>query len=163
MPCYLFTLHTYRSWMPDNLRGFVKKSEGVQPTNPALAESYRDAASDEPYEFDDLTQRFVVEVVRGIGARHRWRVHAIACEPTHIHLLVSWESGEAWSSVRGKFKNIISLELSKRHEQLGRRWLSTGASRKRVKDRTHFDYLMKTYLPRHGGACWCEGSVSEGG
>jgi len=135
----------------------------VQPTNPALGESYRDAASDEPYEFDDLTQRFVIEVVRGVGVRHGWRVHAIVCEPTHLHLLVSWGSGEAWSTVRGKFKNIISLELSKRYDQKGRHWLSTGASRKRVKDRTHFDYLMKTYLPRHGGVCWCGGGVGEDG
>ncbi len=156
MPCYLFTLHTYGSWLPDNRRGFVKKGEGVQLPNPALAASYRNAASDGPYELDDPTQRFVVEVVCDIGVRHGWRIHAIACEPTHVHILVSWGSDEAWSYVRGKFKNIISLELSKRHGREGRRWLSKGASRKRVKDRGHFDYLVKTYLPRHHGACWFE-------
>jgi len=37
-----------------------------------------------------------------------------------------------------------------------RKWFSGGASRKRVRDRDHFDYLMTDYLPSHRGAFWRE-------
>ena len=157
MPCYLLTIHTYRSWMPDNPRGFVQEDKGIQPPSPELANAYHDAASDEPFVMDDLTQRFVIDVVRDIGGRRDWRIHAVACEPSHIHILVSWETGMRWGPVRAKFKNIIALELSKRHGRKGRHWLSDGGSRKRVKDRRHFDYLVTTYLPKHRGQQWYEG------
>lgn len=156
MPCYLFTFHTYRSWMPDHPRGFVQKGKGIQPTNPELSASYRNAASNEPFEFDKPTQRFVIDVVRDMGIRHGWRIHFVACEPTHVHILASWGSQENWPRVRARIKNIVSLELSKRSGQLGRKWLSRGGSRKRVKDRKHFDYLATVYLPRHRGETWCE-------
>ena len=35
-----------------------------------------------------------------------------------------------------------------------REWFVEGGSRKRVKDRAHFDYLVTTYLPRHRGWKW---------
>jgi REP element-mobilizing transposase RayT len=143
--------------MPDNPRGFVQEGEGIQPPNPELAGAYRDAASDQPYLMDQAAQRFVIDVVRDIGARRDWRIHAVACEPSHIHILVSWESDTTWSVLRAKFKNIIALELSKHYNQMGRHWVSDGGSRKQVKDRRHFDYLMTTYLPKHGGEQWYEG------
>jgi len=157
MPCYLLTVHTYRSWMPDHPRGFVQENRGVRPPNPRLADAYRGEASDEPFVMDGATQRFVIDVVRGVGARRDWRIHAVACEPSHVHILVSWETDATWGAVRAKFKNIIALELSKRHGQEGRHWLSDGGSRKRVKDRRHFDYLVTTYLPKHRGEQWYQG------
>ena len=33
---------------------------------------------------------------------------------------------------------------------------SKEASRKRVRDRKHFDYLMNEYVPKHSGAKWFE-------
>jgi hypothetical protein len=35
-------------------------------------------------------------------------------------------------------------------------WLSKGSDRKQVKDRSHFDTLLGTYLPRHQGLFWCD-------
>ena len=42
MPCYLLTLHTYGSWMPDRDKGYVRRDhEGILPRDPAMAQRYR--------------------------------------------------------------------------------------------------------------------------
>lgn len=158
VPVYLFTYHAYRSWMPDHPRGFAKEGEGYQQPNPELARAYEDAAKFPAVEFDAPTERFLIETACEVCERRGWRFHGAATEPSHLHALVSWRDPSLqWSFVRGKIKNILSLELSKRSATVGRRWFVEGASRKRVRDWDHFDYLMVTYLPkRHGGWRWTE-------
>jgi len=156
VPVYLFTYHAYRSWNADHPRGFVQKGEGVRPPNERLARAYDEAASFPPFEFDHDTQRFLIDVVRDVCGRRPWQLHAAATEPTHLHALISWSVGDRWPAVRGKVKNIMSLELSKRAGVYGRRWISEDASRKRVRDGKHFAHHMTTYLPKHGGWRWFE-------
>lgn len=157
MPVYFFTYHAYGSWMPDHPRGFAQEDEGYQPPNPELADAYRGAAKFDAVEFDARTERFLIEVARDVCSRRGWRLHGGATEPSHLHALVSWCDGTRWQDVRGKIKNILSLELSKRAGTLGRRWFVEGASRKRVIEQGHFDYLMQTYIPKkHGGWRWTE-------
>jgi len=159
MPVYMFTFNAYGSWMPDHKRGFVKKGEGIQKTNPALAKAYRQAAKHATVLFDEPTQRFLLCLGHEVCGRRRWRVHGIAAEPTHIHFLVSWANGTDWTSVRGKLLNILSTGLSKRSGELGRPWFVDGSSRKRVGDREHFGHLITEYLPAHDGAKWFEGDA----
>ena len=61
-----------------------------------------------------------------------------------------------WEDVRGKLKNIMSLELSKHDDTFGRPCFVDGSSRKQVEKNKHFEYLMETYLPDHGGWRWSE-------
>jgi REP element-mobilizing transposase RayT len=156
MPVYLFTYHTYRSWTPDNPRGFVQEDRGVQPPNEALACYYSQAAKFPSFLSDRATERLLIEICLDACQRRNWELHAAATEPTHIHVLVSWKTNLRWQDVRGKLRNLMSLELSKHFDQKGRPWLSTGASRKRVRDRRHFDHLMQVYLLKHGGLKWFE-------
>lgn len=157
MPVYFFTYHAYGSWMPDHPRGYAQEGEGYQPTNDELADAYRDAQKFEAVEFDAETERFLIEVVMDVCTRRAWCLHGAATEPSHLHALVSWRDGKRWRDVRGKIKNILSLELSKRFGTKGRPWFVVGASRKRVKERAHFDYLMVTYIPKkHRGWRWTE-------
>ncbi|MEE9211179.1 MAG: hypothetical protein V3U29_00830 [Phycisphaeraceae bacterium] len=157
MPCYLFTYHAYRSWLPDRPQGFVQKGHGIQSPNPQLARAYRDAAKQAPVEFDRAVQRVLIEKMMDICQTESLRQHAASAEPTHVHVLVSWPAdGRAWSQMRGRIQNLLSLHLSRRASVTGGRWFSRGASRKRVRDREHFNYLMRRYLPRHSGVQWYE-------
>ncbi|MGH7214809.1 MAG: hypothetical protein ACREIT_08595 [Tepidisphaeraceae bacterium] len=156
MPVYFFTYHAYRSWMPDHKRGFVQKGKRYQPPNPSLANAYNNAASFPPFEFDHHIQRFIIEVVHDVCQRRAWRHHGSGTEPTHLHSLVSWRDATRWQDVCGKIRNIISLQLSKRFNHKGRRWLVEDSSRRRVKDQEHFDYLVEKYIPKHGGWRWIE-------
>jgi hypothetical protein len=137
--------------MPDHKRGFTQRDEGYQAPNPELASAYNDAAKFRPFEFDDDTQRFLIEVSMDVCARRGWKLYGASTEPTHLHDLVSWRDATRWEDVRGKIKNIMSLELSKRSGEVGRRWFVEEASRRRVERDAHFDYLKQTYLPDHGG------------
>ncbi len=49
----------------------------------------------------------------------------------------------------------MSLRLNK--DVMKRKWLSKGGNERHVKNQEHFDYLISTYLPSHGGWKWEEG------
>ncbi len=74
--------------------------------------------------------------------------------------LIHWRHGREWKSVRASVRSALSRGLN---ERFGKRdWFADTPSRKRVRDHEHFDYLLLSYLPRHGGAYWFrEASVGE--
>lgn len=159
MAVYHFTLHAYRSWNADNPRGYVKHNQGIQPADSARAEFYDSQASQEPMHFTNEHQQVISWIVADACARRQWRLHGLAFEPTHVHILVSWRGFQRWEKVRGKLKNLMSLELGKHFRTPGRHWFSGEGSRKRVRDRAHFDYLMGRYFPKHRGRVWREGDA----
>ena len=156
MPVYLFTYHAYRSWLPDRPEGFVQKGGRLEPPNRKLAAAYANAANHPPFSFDGDTQRLLIETTLDVCSRRDWRLRGVAAETTHLHVLVSWQDTTRWQDVRGKIRNICSLELSKKHKQYGRPWFVEGASRKRVRNHRHFEHLINTYLPNHRGLQWFE-------
>ena len=90
--------------------------------------------------------------------QHRgWRLHAFGSEPTHIHIIVSWNDETEWRYVRNKITNLLSLFLGRYTGEAGRRWFTAKPSRKRVRDHDHLGYLINTYLPNHGRLFWKEG------
>lgn len=156
MPVFHFTYHSYRSWMPGRDEGFTQKRRGKQLRNDCLAIAYEVAAKWPPFVFDDSIQRFLCETTIDICRRRNWRPHGLATESTHLHAVVSWRDETRWEVVRGRIRNILSLELSKRFDQKGRPWLAEESSRRQVKDEEHFVYLMREYLPGHSGWKWFE-------
>ena len=175
MPVYLFTYHAYRSWMPDHPRGYTKRGEGYQAPDGELAERYRANATSDGILFDEHLQRCLLEEALVACKFQQLRLHAGSTEPSHAHYLVSWKDARHWSKVRASLKSSLSRRLAledqknnnsrdatrrrnPRESDTGRYVLklSRGASRKHVENRKHFDYLMKTYLPRHNGVKWFE-------
>lgn len=155
MPVYLFTLHAYRSWMPDRERGYVRRGEGLLESDPQMAKAYECRATQELVEFDDELQRLMIEAVLESCEHQNYRLHFVATETSHVHILVSWKSDKKWKVVRRGLRSSLTRKLNEEIEK--RDWFSRGGSRKRVKDRKHFDYLVERYLPRHSGWKWNEG------
>jgi hypothetical protein len=159
MPVYLFTYHSYRSWMPDRERGFVQKGRGVQSANEGLASAYRDAAAHEAFEFDAETQYRLIWKALAVCRDEAWRLHGASTEPTHLHAVVSWvDEALRFTRVPGRIKNLLSLDLSQRAGLTGRPWFAEDRRRKRVSDAKHLAHLLSEYLPKHGGVQWIEGS-----
>lgn len=156
MPVFLLTIHAYRSWSADHPCGYVRRGIGILPPDADQAKAYAERATEVPALFGVLEQAAVASIVADACERRGWRLHALAVEPTHVHVLLSWTDETRSSVVVGKLKNLICRELN-----LGlatkRKWLSRGASRKRAKDRRHFDHLVEEYLPKHRGLFWKEG------
>jgi REP element-mobilizing transposase RayT len=157
MAVYLFTYHAYGSWMPDRPQGFVRTGQGVLPPDPELAQRYRRLAVDEMVHFDARMRQCIVAGSRNICESKGWHLHRVEVIESHAHLLVSWRSFQEWKSVRNTLKRCLGAELSKAFDKKGP-WFSRGSSRKRVRDRKHFDHLVQHYLPNHNGTFWQEPS-----
>ncbi len=155
MPCYLFTYHAHASWMPDHPRGFVKRDKGIQSSNKALAQKYRSNLKQRPIRFDARAQKLIVFETVAACEHQTIRCHFIATESTHVHVLVSWTIDRTWEIVRAKLRESLSRRLNQELERC--LWFSKSPSRKRVTDQKHFDYLIRTYLPKHSGWKWSEG------
>jgi hypothetical protein len=152
MPVYLFTFHAYGTWMPDRPRGYVRRGEGVLPTDVEMAEMYRRLAQEPHAIFSEAVQRAFIDEALIAGEKQRFEVRFIATETTHVHVLLSWRSEKPWEKVRSGLRQSFTRRLNRDFER--REWFVDGASRKRVKDRNHFDHLVETYLPAHSGWKW---------
>ena len=169
MPCYLFTFHAYRSWMPDRPQGYVRRGKGPLPPDEEQARWYEQHAAQPPVLFDEHVQRTLIDAAREAALHQEFRVHCVATEPTHVHVLVSWKDDRTWQRMRTNVKQSLTRTLNRTLEPRAglpaameskrdrcRKWFSGGASRKRVRDRGHFEYLIDEYLPSHRGAFWRE-------
>jgi REP element-mobilizing transposase RayT len=155
MPCYLFTFHAYRSWMPDRQRGYVRRHQGILPRDGKMADQYARNAKHIAISFASDQQLAVIEILERGVAHIQCRLHFVATDSTHIHALVSWSGERTWEKNRTSLKRALTLSLKERFGD--RPWLCEGASRKQVRDRKHFEYLVVQYLPSHRGWKWCEG------
>lgn len=154
MPVYLFTIHAYRSWMPDRPQGYVRRREGILPTDRIMAAKYARVASETVIEFDDEVQRALIDETLTASKTQDLRCHDIATDATHVHLLVSWTTEKNSAAVRKSLKTSLTQRLNRDFQK--RTWFSRSGSRKPVKDQSHFDYLIQTYLPDHSGWKWSE-------
>ncbi|MEM9186917.1 MAG: hypothetical protein AAGB00_10520 [Planctomycetota bacterium] len=154
MPCYLFTYHTYGSWLPDRPQGYVRRGEGVLPTDHDMADAYRQQMKQDAVLFDEQQQRVAIDAVLTTAEHIVASVHAIATELTHLHLLTSWRDERPHDKVSTSFKRGVTITLRRNCDE--KKWLSRDHSRKRVEDREHFEYLIEEYLPNHSGWKWSE-------
>lgn len=154
MPCYLFTYHTFGSWYPDRAQGYVARGQGILPRDTKMAEVYRSRAKHETVLVEEQHQQAIIHRLIDAVGYINCRLHAVATDSTHIHVLVSWRNERTWQQNRASLKKSLTLMLKERFED--RPWFAENASRKRVTDREHFDYLMDIYLPRHKGWKWRE-------
>jgi REP element-mobilizing transposase RayT len=156
MAVYLFTFHAYRSWNADKPQGYVRRGEGILPTDPNRAELYNRNANHPPIEFDQAKQRVLIDATREACSEKGWRLHQACATASHLHILISWDGFREWAEVSRTLKRLLGAALSKSLDRPGP-WFSRGGSRRRVIDRDHFDHLMTRYLPNHKGVSWREG------
>jgi REP element-mobilizing transposase RayT len=110
---------------------------------------------------DTILQRLMIGEALTACIKQSLRLHAAATDPSHVHLLVSWKSSKTSLQVRANLKSSLSRRLNehrrstKPQEDVGPS-LSRAGSRKPVRTREHFDYLMTEYLPDHRGTQWYE-------
>ena len=152
MPVYLFTYHTYGSWMPDRPQGYVRRGEGILPTDEAMAKAYRQDMPQDAVLLSEEQQRVAIEALLTTARHIDAALHAIASEPTHLHVLASWGDERPFDKVSDSLKRGTTITMK---NVCGKqKWLSRGFSRRQVEDRDHFDHLVATYLPKHSGWNW---------
>ncbi|MCE9604902.1 MAG: hypothetical protein K8U03_08380 [Planctomycetia bacterium] len=149
MPVYLFTFHAYCSWMPDRRRGFVRREKGILPANEYLADRYRERAQADEIKFDAQFGWAMIDETAAFCEQSQWRLYEAVVVASHVHVLVSWKSEERADEVAMRIKQRQGRAMSLANNREGP-WFSRGKSRKRVRDRQHFEHLMRKYLPQHG-------------
>lgn len=155
MPCYHFIFHAHGTWLPDEDEGYVRRKEGHLQQDVVAASRYRGLMVDAPATFEDLHQRALIDEVHVAAEHQAFRIHFVATEPTHIHILVSWHDDERrFETLRWGIRQSLSRRLGR--EFGTRQWLSEGGSRRHVTNQEHFEYLVCTYLPGHSGWKWAE-------
>ena len=157
MPCCLFTYHAYGSWLPDRSQGYVRRGQGILPQDMHKHRLYAKAMAEKTVTFYSEHQRRAIECLIKSQTPQRFDLHYLATDPTHIHALLAWRDERNIVAMRGLIKGSISRGLNAAMER--RTWLSEGGSRKQVRNREHFDYLMRVYLPKHSGWKW---NLAEG-
>ncbi len=155
MPCYLFTYHAYRSWMPDRRQGYVRRHEGILPRDLKMAAQYEENAKFAEIRFTSAVERSIIETLCEASSHIACRLHYVATDISHVHVLVSWIGEREREQLRNSLKKAATISL--KHKYGDRPWFSEGASRIRVRTSAHFEYLVSTYLPKHDGWQWCEG------
>lgn len=153
MSVYLFTYHGHGTWMPDRRRGYVHRTRGLQPADANMAAAYRANQRDEPVLFDDAMYALLIETARGAGGFLDAVIHAAFAEPSHFHVLASWRHSREWKSMRSSIRSALTRAMNQRFGK--RDWFADTPSRKWVKDRAHFDFLVTQYSQKHRGAVWC--------
>ena len=154
MAVYLITVHAYRSGMPDRPEGYVRRGEGVLPTDMRMAEIYHAIANEPAVRFGDEQQRLLIDESLAASAKQSIRCHFAATDPTHFHLLLCWKTAKTSAAIRKSIKTSLTRRLNRECEQ--RTWFSRSGSRKRVTDEDHFNNLVQSYLPSHRGWKWSE-------
>lgn len=149
MPVYFFTFHAYLSWLPDRAQGYVEKDKGILPQDLDRAREYREAATHDEVSFAETDAWTMIDEAVRLSEFEKWTLYETTVTATHVHVLVGWRTSAKRDRVAARFKQRLGLALSKAHDRPGP-WFSRGKSRKRVRERKHFEHLMKTYLPKHG-------------
>jgi REP element-mobilizing transposase RayT len=152
MPCYLFTYHSFGSWLPDRKRGYVKRHRGILAPDKIMAEKYRSAMKETVVELQSDIQRIIIDAVLDSREKQRFETYYITTDATHVHVLVGWRDERPWLHLRSIIKGSISRRLNQDHHR--RTWFAEGGSRKQVTDHVHFNYLVQRYLPKHRGWKW---------
>jgi len=91
MPCYHFTYHAYGTWLPDEDDGYVRRGEGHLPQDTKVAAEYRKRMTADEAEFSEPQQLAIIDEAQTAAAFQLYRLHYVATEPTHAHILISWQ------------------------------------------------------------------------
>jgi hypothetical protein len=149
MPVYLFTFHAYRTWMPDRPQGYVVRGQGILPPSQEAADEYRRRAKKDLLYFDASMGWAMIEESAALCEHETWTLYETTADKTHVHVMLGRRTAAKRDAVAKRLKQRLGRALSIAMKARGP-WFSRGKSGKRVRDRAHFDRLMKIYLPKHG-------------
>jgi REP element-mobilizing transposase RayT len=102
---------TYGTWLPGDIRGWVKKRIwGIQEPDPKTEQSARDGMAEPPVLLTPEQQAIVRETILKHCSIRGWHIHASNVRTNHVHLVVTADCN--WEVVRDQLKAWCSRRLS---------------------------------------------------
>ena len=133
-------------------RNKVRGIRGFQHSGERMTARYGDDMQDASAGFDSNHQRKLIDIIIDTQARRTFRCFGVATDATQLHALIAWVNGRDPAVLRAAVESSLVRGMNR---EFGRRtWFSEVAGQKRVRNRTHFDYLVESFLPKHAGLVW---------
>jgi REP element-mobilizing transposase RayT len=145
---YHVTFGTYLSRPPGSAKPHVDDDHNeyrapLAPTDAKREERSRRIAKYEPV-WISMEQRMTVDrAIREVAERYDWRIHAMAVNSDHVHVVIT--AAREGDALRDALKAVASRELNKLFEK--RSWWAEGGSAKCLYENDYFrnavEYVSK--------------------
>ncbi len=140
---FFLTWTTYGSWLPGDARGWSDKHGAVRAPSPRLASLAASQLSGKVFTLTPRQQQLVVDTVRRHCSLRHWTLHAIACRPQHVHVVVA-ACGQDPVAISRELKGWTARALGGGVPSQSRVW-TRGCSRRWVYDERGLDAVV-TYV-----------------
>jgi len=122
---YHITWTTYGTWLPGDLRGWVKEGEpGIQVPNPEREEMARRRMVADAVTLDEQQRKLVEDTVRKHCRIRGWLLHVVRALTNHVHVVVAADLDP--EKVRDQFKAWCTRRLSEQAAHRRTWWTEKG-------------------------------------
>src|SRR3954471_22449342 len=122
---YHITWTTYGTWLPGDLRGWVKEGEpGIQVPNPEREEMARRRMVADAVTLDEQQRKLVEDTVRKHCRIRGWLLHVVGALTNHVHVVVAADLDP--EKVRDQFKAWCTRRLSEQAAHRRTWWTEKG-------------------------------------
>jgi hypothetical protein len=150
MAITFLTTTSYGTWLPGDLRGYVRKGV-ILPGDPQLLKQSRSIMKGDPVLFSLVDRDRLLESLVSAAAEFGYRLSDVAIESWHLHW-IAWHSEDPASKMAGRLKNRMRQSLGR-----GRIWTEGYCGEPLLDDRA----LQQTqeYIARHSGCRMSAGNL----
>ncbi len=114
---YLITFRTYGTWLPGDERNSVHQrynavGEPLVEDRPFLERFEKNQMCGECVTFDTAPRECVESTIREVAAFRGWKIHALAVQTNHVHVVISADCTP--EKAMNDFKSCSTRHLRKR-------------------------------------------------
>jgi REP element-mobilizing transposase RayT len=146
------TTTSYGTWLPGELRGYVRKGITL-PGNPKLLELSRRLLKGEPVFFSESDRNRLFESLVAACLEFEYRVSDVTIESWHLHWII-WHGDDPIDKVMGRLKTRMRQALAR-----GRIWTEGYCAEPLFDDMAIED--AQEYISRHDGCRMTDGRIVE--
>ena len=150
MAITFLTTTCYGTWLPGDLRGYVRKGV-ILPADPKLLKQSRSFLKSDPVLFSPHERDRLFESLVTAADEFGYRLTDAAIEAWHLHWIV-WDGEDSASVMAGRLKNRLRQALNR-----GRIWTEGFCGEPLLDDRALEQ--AQEYIARHSGCRMSAGNV----
>ena len=134
-----------------------KHGEPFEPPDPQRVRYIRESMTQAPVALSEQQRQFIEETVPRLCERGGWKLHEVAAQKDHVHVLLS-ANAEA-KKVRRWLKTWLAQALNEQGKQA--KWWAKGGSCKHVFDEDYFLAAKRYVAKQKTGAAFCESALAN--
>ncbi len=153
---YYITLGTYGTRLHGGTAPTARRSQN-KSDDPIPFAANRTKMTETPLRFTDRQRQFVESVIPELCVKGNWTFHIAACQPDHVHLLVSSHADP--KDIRRCLKTWLVQRLNEAYGK--RRWFARDGSIKGMSDEDDFNAATQYIAKRRATVKFSEEKSNE--